>query len=128
MEEAENVDPSYRRGPARLVRCRGRRTPAVSPARRTVSRPTRFRWLTGSPDTNEVWDAYESAEGELLQSASRRPRSWVIVRGWLQDLAQETAVSGEDGHLPDSSGRASDLRMPATIGTPGGFVERGRGA
>ena len=72
-------------------------TPAVSFARRNVSRPTRLRWLTGSRDADGGWDAYEAAAGEPLRSASQRPRTWVIVRGWLQDLAQEIAAAEEDG-------------------------------
>ena len=72
-------------------------TPAVSLARRNVSRPTRLRWLTGSRDTDDGWDAYEAAAGEPLRSASQRPRTWATVRGWLQDLAQEITAAGEDG-------------------------------
>jgi hypothetical protein len=71
-------------------------TPAASLARRSVSRPTRLRWLTGSRGTDGGWDAYEAAEGEPLRKAMQQPRTWATVRGWLQDLAQEMLTAGED--------------------------------
>jgi uncharacterized RDD family membrane protein YckC len=76
-------------------------TPAVSLGRRSVSRPTRPRWLTGCRDTDGGWDAYEAVDGEPLRSATQRPRSWVTIGTWLRDLAQETTAAEEDGtHLP----------------------------
>jgi uncharacterized RDD family membrane protein YckC len=71
-------------------------TRSVSLARRNVTRPTRLRWLTGGRGTDGGWDAYEAATGAQLRR-SERPRSWAIVRGWLQDLAQEIAAAREDG-------------------------------
>jgi eukaryotic-like serine/threonine-protein kinase len=72
-------------------------TPAVSKTRRSVSRPTRLRWIAGGRDTDSGWDAYERAEGEPFRRAIHRPRTWGIVRGWLHDIAQEMTAAGEDG-------------------------------
>ncbi len=74
-------------------------TPAVSLGRRSVSRPTRLRWLTGWRDAEDGWDAYEAADGEPLRSTTRRPRSWATVRTWLRDLAQEITAAEEDRTL-----------------------------
>jgi hypothetical protein len=72
-------------------------SPAVSLARKNVHRPTRLRWLAGSRGTADGWDAYEAAVGEPLRCASHRPRTWAVVRGWLEDLAQEIAAADQDG-------------------------------
>ena len=71
-------------------------TPAVSPARQRVSRPTRLRWLTGERNANHSWDAYEAVEGEPLRDANRRPRTWATVRQWLRNLAEEISTARKD--------------------------------
>jgi uncharacterized RDD family membrane protein YckC len=72
-------------------------TPSASLARRTMSRPTRLRWLAGGRDTDSSWDAYERPAGEPFRRAIQRPRTWGIVRRWLYDIAQEMTAAGEDG-------------------------------
>jgi eukaryotic-like serine/threonine-protein kinase len=69
----------------------------VGPARRQVSRPTRLRWLASGRDDRLAWDVYEAAEGDALVNVCREPRPWSAVRGWLLDLADEIAASGQDG-------------------------------
>jgi eukaryotic-like serine/threonine-protein kinase len=69
----------------------------VGQARRQVSRPTRLRWLASGRDDRQGWDVYEAAEGDALVNVCREPRPWSDVRGWLLDLADEIAASGQDG-------------------------------
>ena len=75
--------------------------PQVQADRRTLSRPTRLRWLSGRRNDSEAWDAYEAADGQpLLSLFGGRPHSWSAVRVWLADLAAEIRAGLADGSLP----------------------------
>jgi hypothetical protein len=96
-------------------------TPAVTPARAAIARPTRLRWLAGRRTGREAWDVYEGVSGVPLAAACRTSRSWSEVRRWLQDLAQELAAQAAGDRPPLAadrvwildSGRAKLLDDPA---------------
>jgi eukaryotic-like serine/threonine-protein kinase len=62
---------------------------AVSPARRSIDRSTRLRWLAGRREERQAWDAFESVDGVPLERAILQSRHWRDVRVWLRDLARE---------------------------------------
>jgi hypothetical protein len=70
-------------------------TPAVSAARRDVSRPGRLYWLAGRRSAAENWDAFEAPRGEPFLSAP--PASeWRDVHRALSSLAAELDASVRD--------------------------------
>jgi hypothetical protein len=70
--------------------------PAVSAARRDISRPGRLRWLVGRRQPGDSWDAFEAVGGQPLAEARRR-HPWKTVRHWVSDLAAELAAGQQDG-------------------------------
>jgi eukaryotic-like serine/threonine-protein kinase len=73
-------------------------TPATTPARRTLSRAGRLRWLDGRRAADLSWDAYEAVDGTPLLSMG--PQAWETVRHWLFDLAQEMPRAGGEDESP----------------------------
>jgi hypothetical protein len=82
------------------VRFPGADAAPVAHVRRILRRPTRPRWLAGQRASALAWDAYEHVPGQPFTSLLRRARSWVTVRGWLCDLAEEMQAGLRDGSLP----------------------------
>ena len=101
----------------------GRDAPPVPAGRRDLGRPARLRWLGGRRENTEAWDAYEAPGGAVLGAATRTPRPWSVVRGWLVDLAEEAADGLAGGAAPPAAstsrvwigadGRARWLDFPA---------------
>ena len=104
------------------------RTAPVTPIRRDLSRSTRLRWLGGRREADRCWDAYEAPEGRAFLDLVGEQHSWIIVRRWLLDLAQELDTGRRDQSLPaqleldnlwiTSSGRLKlvDFPVPRTQG------------
>ena len=74
-------------------------TPAVSAARRDVTRIGRLHWLAGrrsatDPDAN--WDAFEAPDGGPLAASG----DWRVVKHRLFDLVNELAAGVRDDSLP----------------------------
>jgi hypothetical protein len=72
---------------------------APTPARRSVARPGRLRWLQHIETDHATWDAYEARTGspyrELTNEGQLIP--WATLRHWLHDLASELwAASGDE--------------------------------
>jgi uncharacterized RDD family membrane protein YckC len=98
-------------------------TPAWPQELRRLARPGRLRWLTGSRDGAENWDAFEGVTGQALVHLIAQPQSWAQVRFWLHDLAEELSASDQDGSVPEvlaldrvwitRDGRAKLLDFPA---------------
>jgi uncharacterized RDD family membrane protein YckC len=111
------------------VHVRPRDAPSVAPARRSLSRPGRLRWLNGKCEEEHCWDAYEAPDGRALADeiaaacALGEKLRWEPVRFWLLDLAQELAAGFEDQTTPSdlgldrvwitNDGRAKLLDFPA---------------
>ena len=72
----------------------------VSPARRDLDRPQRFRWLGARRTSAECWDAYEHVEGQPFASLDVPYVPFQTVSRWLLALAQECRAAGADGTLP----------------------------
>ena len=72
----------------------------VSPARRELDRPQRFRWLGARRTSAECWDAYEHVEGQPFASLDVPYVPFQTVSRWLLALAQECRAAGADGTLP----------------------------
>jgi hypothetical protein len=101
-------------------------TAPVGPDRRTLSRSTRLRWLSGRRAADEAWDAFEAADGQPLLTMIGRAQSWSAVRLWLLDLAGELRAGLADGSLAPlalehvwitAAGRAKLLDWPAVPGS-----------
>ncbi len=92
-------DPRLRRQVWLRLLARG--TPAVSPQRRDLARPTRLRWLAGRRGADEDWDAYEGVDGSPLLARLTQPQPWADVRDWLHDVAVELRAGLADGSLAD---------------------------
>src|SRR6266542_2238534 len=104
----------------------------VAPARRTLSRPGRLRWLNGKCEEKDCWEAYEAPDGRALADeiavagAFGEKFRWEPVRFWLLDLAQELAAGFKDQTIPSdlgldrvwisNDGRAKLLDFPAPTG------------
>ena len=71
-------------------------TPAVTAIRRDLSRSTRLRWLGGRRTADKCWDAYEAPEGRAFLDLVGTQHSWIVVRRWLLDLAQELDTGSRD--------------------------------
>jgi uncharacterized RDD family membrane protein YckC len=108
-------------------------TPPISPARRSINRATRLRWLAGRRNDQEAWDAFEAVQGTPLDRAVLQPRSWHEVRAWLADLARECRAHGaHDQPLRRldcvwvlDSGGAKLIDDPAhdqIVGSAGGYI------
>ncbi len=105
------------------IRQSGPETPLPLPVIQNLGRPGRLRWVNGRRSAEENYDAYEALDGGPLRSSQMAPRPWIVVRGWLFDLAEEMAVAEQDGTLPPvlaldrvwitASGRAILLDFPA---------------
>jgi hypothetical protein len=76
----------------------------LSQARRELARPTRLRWLQGSRDGGEGWDAFETPVGVPLTALLNGAQPWARVRCWLDDLAAEFSASLRDGTVPPTAG------------------------
>ena len=114
------------------IHVRPRDAPPVAPARRSLSRPGRLRWLDGKSEEEDCWDAYEASDGRALADeiaaagALGENLRWEPVRFWLLDLAQELAAGFEDQTTPSdlgldrvwitNDGRAKLLDFPAPTG------------
>ena len=77
--------------------------PAVSVARRRITRPGRLRWLNGTRTVDANWDAYEAPDGNALSAISAAPQPWRIVKHWLTRLSQEIEAGFGDGTVPTLS-------------------------
>ena len=75
-------------------------TPHVPLERQNLSRPARIRSIIGRRSSTENWDAYEALSGGPLLSRSGARSSWVEVRSWLLDLAQELDAGARTQTLP----------------------------
>jgi eukaryotic-like serine/threonine-protein kinase len=75
-------------------------TPAISAARRDVSRVGRLHWLTGGRSANQNWEAFEAPDGGPLLTREGRGASWSTVKVWLLDLATELTAAVRDGSMP----------------------------
>jgi eukaryotic-like serine/threonine-protein kinase len=75
-------------------------TAAVTAIRRDLSRSTRLRWLGGRRKPDTSWDAYEAPEGKAFLDLVGKQHSWIVVRRWLLDLAQEMDAGRRDRSLP----------------------------
>jgi len=97
-------------------------------------RPGRLRWLQGSRETPNGWDAFEPPSGTSLEAlvAGRGRLGWAETRGILRDLAAELEAGLDAGDLPerislrhvwvDADGRALLLAFPfgcEAAGEPG---------
>jgi eukaryotic-like serine/threonine-protein kinase len=74
-------------------------TPAVSAARRDVTRIGRLHWLAGrrsATDPNANWDAFEAPDGGPLAASG----DWRVVKHRLLDLVNELAAGVRDDSLP----------------------------
>lgn len=74
--------------------------PPVPASVRNLGRATRLRWLGGSREAGENWDAYEAPAGKALLALVIKPQPWRSVRYWLMDLAEELAAGLKDGPVP----------------------------
>jgi uncharacterized RDD family membrane protein YckC len=92
------VDPVLRRRVWLLRRA----SSELSPARRSLARPGRLRWLQAAEADGVIWDAYEAPQGAsfpgLVEGGSRVP--WSTLRQWLHDLATELCEATGDQTLP----------------------------
>ena len=75
--------------------------PPLAPARRDLGRAGRLRWIAGTRDENDGWDAFDAPTGKPLAEISVQP--WAAVRCWLLDLAEELDAA-KDGTLPPAIG------------------------
>jgi eukaryotic-like serine/threonine-protein kinase len=75
-------------------------SPELSPARRTLSRLTRLRWVGGrrSHDGDDSWDAFEAPIGEPLSQRLTRPVAWTTERDWLEDVCTELIAEMANGN------------------------------
>ena len=74
-------------------------TPAVSAARRDVTRIGRLHWLAGrrsATDPNANWDAFEAPDGGPFAASG----DWRVVKHRLVDLVNELAAGVRDDSLP----------------------------
>jgi uncharacterized RDD family membrane protein YckC len=78
----------------------GADTPAISTARRDVSRIGRLHWLTGRRSAHENWDAFEAPGGHPFLAHADTTPGWRTLELWLLDLSQELAAGARDGSLP----------------------------
>jgi len=77
-----------------------------SPARRSVARHGRLRWLQDVEVADATWDAFEAIEGvpfSRLVEGGRRV-TWSCLRHWLHDLATELWEATGDQTLPAELG------------------------
>ena len=74
--------------------------PPLPAERRTMSRSTRLRWLSGRRTDREAWDAFEAVDGAALVSMPGPAHAWGAVRMWLLDLCMEIRAGLADGSLP----------------------------
>lgn len=79
-------------------------TPDLLPARRTLSRTTRPRWLAGGYYRDQEWDAFLAPAGCPLNNVvDRRHRlDWADTRMLLEQLTEELVAAEDDGTLPGS--------------------------
>jgi serine/threonine protein kinase len=61
----------------------------VSEMRHSLCRRGRLRWLNGRRTADGAWDAYQAVDGMPFANVVRTAQSWVNVRQWLYDLAEE---------------------------------------
>lgn len=83
--------------------------PRVSPppdsARRSLSRHSRTRWLSGGEQHEGRWDAFVPPSGcPLADLTGRDGLPWHEARAILHDLAGELAAACADGTLPETLG------------------------
>lgn len=85
----------------------------TTPARRSLSRLTRLRWVGGRRSSEEAWDAFEAPVGEPLADRLQRPVSWTAQQDWLEDIGSELLAAEQDATLPASI-RADELWVTPT--------------
>ncbi|MEM8733611.1 MAG: protein kinase, partial [Planctomycetota bacterium] len=66
------------------------------PAYREIERIGRLRWLSGSQNSGDSWEAYEAPTGAALVDLIQNPQPWDRVRFWLADLANELASAAHE--------------------------------
>jgi hypothetical protein len=86
------------------IALRSKGAQAPSAARREVARPTRPRWLDGGEQAGGRWDAYVAPTGcSLADFVGLNGLPWHEARPLLVELADELAVSCDDGSLPPAA-------------------------
>jgi eukaryotic-like serine/threonine-protein kinase len=77
--------------------------PPIASERRALGRATRLRWLAGTRNASEAWDAFEAPAGRSFQEvATAGEPSWGEMRHWLLDLTEELDAASKDDTLPPS--------------------------
>ncbi|HEX7797080.1 MAG TPA: protein kinase [Vicinamibacterales bacterium] len=118
-------------------------SPAITPARRDVSRIGRLHWLAGRRSTEEHWDAFEAPDGAPLltpdrfaDTTDRIVTTWPVLKEWLLDLVNELSAAERDGTLPTLAldrlwvrhdGRIVLADFPVTIAGASSPAERTHG-
>jgi hypothetical protein len=74
----------------------------LPPARRSLSRPTRPRWLWSGTADGRQWDAFFAPEAAPLADLATpdKPLNWTETRPILEQLADEFHDARADGTLP----------------------------
>jgi uncharacterized RDD family membrane protein YckC/predicted Ser/Thr protein kinase len=121
-------DPALRRNV--WIHFQSQDSPAISDARRNVSRAGRLRWINSGEFGAQRWNAYEALDGAPFLQVTQKPQPWRAVRFWLLDLAEECAAANSSpastpplalDHLwITSNGRAVllDFSAPGTANEP----------
>jgi hypothetical protein len=88
------------------------------PWRRSLTRPTRLRWLTSGTHDAWSWDAYFAPSGGPLADyiSASRPLAWHEARPILQQLTDELIAASSDSSLP------AELSLEQVWVEPGGRV------
>lgn len=86
------------------IRTRQPGAPAVSTARRDLSRSGRLRWLNGRRSAEEAWDAYEAPDGCAFLDLVTETRPWTLVRQWLLEMGEELTEGMKEESLPPNLG------------------------
>jgi hypothetical protein len=78
----------------------------LPPARRSLARPTRTRWLAGGETGGRVWDAFFAPPGCPLADlvTPHAALGWTEARFILEQLAEELHDARADGTLPAEVG------------------------
>ncbi|MBL9128509.1 MAG: RDD family protein [Verrucomicrobiales bacterium] len=71
-------------------------SPPVSPSRRHLTRPGRLRWLAGGRRPDTRWDAYEAADGYLLEPRLLSRLPWRTVCRHAIEIAREFETDEDD--------------------------------
>lgn len=81
-----------------------RETTGPTPARRSVARPARLRWLQKVEAAGATWDAFDAPDGMPFARwlEDRKVAPWANLRHWLCELASELWQAASDQTLPDA--------------------------